>query len=95
MLLRFIRLSTRGGGGLSLRLHIASLLCLVNIVSRIFCKNIALFEIVVLEVGSDDDRLRSWCFVFFSNFPFNLVCSNIFLGVSRKTRKLLIDNTFK
>ena len=69
MLLRFIRLSTRGGGGLSLRLHIASLLCLVNIVSRIFCKNIALFEIVVLEVGSDDDRLRSWCFVFFRISP--------------------------
>ena len=75
MLLRFIRLSVRrGGGGLSLRLHIASLLCLVIIVSRIFCKNIALFEIVVLKVGSGDDRLRSWCFVF-QNFPFNLVCT--------------------
>ena len=75
MLLRFIRLSVRrGGGGLSLRLHVASLLRLVIIISRIFCKNIALFEIVVLKVGSGDDRLRSWCFVF-QNFPFNLVCT--------------------
>ena len=69
MLLRFMRRSVlRGGGGLSLRLHIASLLRLVIIISRIFCKNIALFEIVVLKVDSGDDRLLSWCFVFFE-FP--------------------------
>ena len=51
-----------------MRLHIASLPRLVIIVSRIFCKNIALFEIVVLKVDSGDDRLLSWCFVFFE-FP--------------------------
>ena len=49
------------------------------IVSRIFCKNIALFEIVVLKVHSGDDRLLSWCFVF-SNFPFNMECTKYSIG---------------
>ena len=87
MLLRFMRLLVRrGGGGLSLRLHIASLLRLVIIISRIFCKNIALFEIVVLKVGSGDDRLLSWCFVF-SNFPFNLECTYYSVGCIKEMIK--------
>ena len=81
VLLCLIRLfERRGGGGLSLRRCIASRLCLVIIVSRIFCKNIALFE--YCNTGGGDDRLLCWCFVFRIS-PSVWYVRKLSLGVSR------------